>query len=570
MISAALVFASVFTASSAQTADSFSQVNVNLPNITVELKGTDFDTENLSGVKASLGDSALTVKEFHPYNQNDDSTLVYMMVDISATISKDEKYGGMVKNYIKEYASNMSSKDAMVLLTFGEKVTRILDATNDAEKIGKAVDNLEFNEDYTHLYDALDNVYNEVSSSVTDYTRTYAMVFTDCDDDTKTGVTEEEIKKYSTHQLPLYVAAPDFAEKKSTDALGAIARASGGNLEKTDTKESFRSFGDNIDKVSILTLEADNNNATGEEKNLQISFDNYSFNINVAVSRSVADNDLPSIKSLDYDEQNNRFIIKFSEKVTDASQKGAYSVVDESGKKWTIAEAEAQTASDIVQLVMSEQITNGLYTVAAEGLTDVSNQKNPLTENTKSVEVTGITPPVEEGMGILPLLIAVAGALVIIAGVTVMIIVLSRRNANKGEIGEIPIAAVVPHQVSSDVINEYSSCAPRVKHHIINENTVKLQMRIKTGKSSEQLINTEVADSVIIGRSSICEIFIDDAKLSRQHFAIENIDSELYISDLNSKNGTFVNGVRVTGRRKLVNHDRIVAGLSEISVTITE
>ena len=75
---------------------------------------------------------------------------------------------------------------------------------------------------------------------------------------------------------------------------------------------------------------------------------------------------------------------------------------------------------------------------------------------------------------------------------------------------------------------------------------------------------------MIVGRSSVCEIFIDDAKLSRQHFALENLNRELYISDLNSKNGTFVNGVRVDSRRKVMNHDRILAGLSEITVTITE
>ena len=553
-----------------QVSDDFSQVSVNMPDIIVELKGNSFEAEQ-DDISASLGGNALNVEDFHPYDQSKDSTLVYMLVDTSGTIARDSSYGEMIKDYIKHYAGNMSQQDAMVIVTFGKEVKKIQDATSDRDKIAKAVDKLTFNDDYTRLYDALDFAYNEAASNVTGYTRTYAMLFSDCADDTKTGITESEIKnKYMSHQLPLYVAAPDFAEKADTEVLGPIARASGGSLEKPENISEMNEFGDRIDNVSILKLKADTNLAAGEEQNLQVSFGDYSFNTKIMVARSVVDKEAPVIKKLSYDQQNNRFVISFSEKVTDASQKGSYSVVDEHGKKWTIAEAEAPTASETVQLVMAEQIPNGLYTITASNLTDTSNQKNALTENSKSIEVTGIVLPVQEdGFFALPLLIALgAGVLLIGAIVAILVIVLNSKKSHRDDtVLDIP---TIEEPQRAQVINEYEDTVSSVKHHIKNNNTIKLQLLIKTGNSSEQRINTEVFDSVIVGRSSICEVFIDDTKLSRQHFALENVKQELVISDLNSKNGTFVNGVRITGRRKLMNHDRIVAGLTEIQVMITE
>ena len=51
--------------------------------------------------------------------------------------------------------------------------------------------------------------------------------------------------------------------------------------------------------------------------------------------------------------------------------------------------------------------------------------------------------------------------------------------------------------------------------------------------------------TTVIGRASECEVCILDNGLSRRHSAIETIDGKSYLVDLRSKNGSFVNGVRV-------------------------
>jgi len=66
-----------------------------------------------------------------------------------------------------------------------------------------------------------------------------------------------------------------------------------------------------------------------------------------------------------------------------------------------------------------------------------------------------------------------------------------------------------------------------------------------------------------IGRSSRCDIFIDDAVVSSTHAVIERSEaanslneSEYYIRDLGSTNGTHVNNQPVTRQR--LNHEDII------------
>ena len=73
-------------------------------------------------------------------------------------------------------------------------------------------------------------------------------------------------------------------------------------------------------------------------------------------------------------------------------------------------------------------------------------------------------------------------------------------------------------------------------------------------------VEWDVEGSLFIGRSSICNIYFDDDRLSKQHFVIEVNKMGCYITDLDSTNGTFVNGVKMTNRRMLLDGDVITAG----------
>jgi len=69
--------------------------------------------------------------------------------------------------------------------------------------------------------------------------------------------------------------------------------------------------------------------------------------------------------------------------------------------------------------------------------------------------------------------------------------------------------------------------------------------------------------SVVIGRSKECDIRVSDPNISRQHAEIRQEGSTYWIVDLDSTNGTSVNG-RALKRAKLDDEDRITLGSTEL------
>src|SRR5580700_830169 len=69
------------------------------------------------------------------------------------------------------------------------------------------------------------------------------------------------------------------------------------------------------------------------------------------------------------------------------------------------------------------------------------------------------------------------------------------------------------------------------------------------------------AERISLGRSSAAELcFPDDNGLSRQHLALEREGDGWALRDLGSKNGTMLNGAKITARMPLKPGDRITAG----------
>jgi len=70
--------------------------------------------------------------------------------------------------------------------------------------------------------------------------------------------------------------------------------------------------------------------------------------------------------------------------------------------------------------------------------------------------------------------------------------------------------------------------------------------------------------SLTMGRNRDLELPLPDMKLSRRHCQILYNDEQCILKDLGSTNGTFVNGLRLSGQVELNDFDRIVLGDTEI------
>lgn len=72
-----------------------------------------------------------------------------------------------------------------------------------------------------------------------------------------------------------------------------------------------------------------------------------------------------------------------------------------------------------------------------------------------------------------------------------------------------------------------------------------------------------VATSATVGRSRTCDVCIDDETLSRVHARVQRVGDDWTIEDSGSRNGSFVNGVRVA-KKTLRSGDRIRLGASAL------
>jgi predicted component of type VI protein secretion system len=68
------------------------------------------------------------------------------------------------------------------------------------------------------------------------------------------------------------------------------------------------------------------------------------------------------------------------------------------------------------------------------------------------------------------------------------------------------------------------------------------------------------AGETIVGRSRDCDLCIPSSDISRRHCLIALANGQVTVEDLSSANGTFVNGVRITGVRKLRGDDELRIG----------
>jgi pSer/pThr/pTyr-binding forkhead associated (FHA) protein len=69
----------------------------------------------------------------------------------------------------------------------------------------------------------------------------------------------------------------------------------------------------------------------------------------------------------------------------------------------------------------------------------------------------------------------------------------------------------------------------------------------------------------VVGRGSDCQLALDDALVSRRH-AMLIVTDELFVEDLASRNGVWVNGEKIGGRTKLADGDKIRIGSQEMAV----
>lgn len=70
----------------------------------------------------------------------------------------------------------------------------------------------------------------------------------------------------------------------------------------------------------------------------------------------------------------------------------------------------------------------------------------------------------------------------------------------------------------------------------------------------------QLADELTVGRAEGCSITVDDTYVSQIHSRVYQRNGQLMVEDLGSTNGTYLNGVKVTGPMVMQRGDKLKVG----------
>jgi nucleoid-associated protein YgaU len=93
-----------------------------------------------------------------------------------------------------------------------------------------------------------------------------------------------------------------------------------------------------------------------------------------------------------------------------------------------------------------------------------------------------------------------------------------------------------------------------------------LRLTISSGEGAGTSFEPH-GERFVLGRDDACDVVLDDEEVSRQHAAVAELpDGRLRIEDLGSRNGTFVNGERISEPVELSGGEALTIGRTAINV----
>jgi uncharacterized protein YegL len=552
------------------------------PNVKIYMTGSEMSGEvSMSG---SVADVELTQNgDIKTFDETGEGLRYIILLDNSGSIN--EKQFKEAKKQLVKLRKNMKNNDEMQLYTVGT-----LDVTSDKTDVfGRTVVATETDlidsdcdliknityinavDGKTILYRSLNEVLEAQSSQTSiDSLRTVIILVTDGEDDSddvngNDNDKDTTLSNVKNSSIPVYgillnntSKSPNkkkikFTKNKLLDSgnshgyyYNCTSKDSGSIVKKAFTK---------IDKILrnetyVVSLVAGTNKKIVGKNELNLTVNNQAIDpISLDYSDYEVDADAPILVGTVKKEGDNTISFTIDDangvNLSDTKDKSHYTIEMDDGdgktKNWTIEQASASPDGNSVKVTLTiteEEFYNGDYTVIVDGIRDESQDQNKMSsaKSTFTVE-DGLNGATEARKAFVQKYWWIGlVVLVLILGIVVIIVVKKR---------SVKVVEMNPDE-------------------LIKADSKMIRLTITDRAGVIKNVEWNVEGSLFVGRSDICNIFFDDDRLSKQHFVIEVTKMGCYIEDLESTNGTFVNGVKMTNRRLLLDGDIITAGREKI------
>lgn len=552
------------------------QVNLNMPELVMYANG--MTVEEVSGAECYLAQEKLTpVGEPQVFADCGEGICYYVLLDISGSIP-DSYFKGM-KDGVMQLQEQLNPEDKLVLYSFGDEVLLAADGSQSADELAEVLDGLDNNNQETLLFEAIHQVASISEQMKEDHiTRQVLVVMTDGED---FALGKKQAQEAQTNLrdkgIPTYAFGIRDTKKEYINSFGEFARTSGGDITvftPEEGSEMLVGLKENLQDDIRAEYRASANLVTYQAEAFSLKFaDNTVVKKEVMSDHWIPDEEAPYlVKGTCISDQQIR--LEFSEPLKGLDGSANYQLTFEGEPVAVTGISYDKGSSSVVNLSLAEPVKNGTYELDLANITDISMEANPVvggssiegTERTKGMVAIAVTdaPEMQEPpkgpepfdyTGVLFLIFAAVVALIIV------VVVMSRKKKNTPE--PAAEAAAADNGPGRVVLNQ-----PGFSQHVVMpaEQTKELQVLISKNGMRPQPTVWKLGTSLIVGRSSICDICIEDGEMSRQHFCLEREGEQIYIMDLQSTNGTAVNGIRIGGKRRLDSGSTIEAGSIRITI----
>ena len=360
--------------------------------------------------------------------------------------------------------------------------------------------------------------------------------------------------------LPIYAVRIEnnAVSKEDINTFREIAKMSGGDIiscSVSDIAQEFQNFYAQIQNQYVIEVQADSNQVAEDVQSLYLKCGSVQSDTVTISAKSTADNQAPAFwGSPTISKENNTIAFRLSENITTTEgtplQTSNILLSRANGKKVEVQDV-AVTNNDgeyLLTVTLKDRMITGEYSIRLQNVTDVSVEKNAFVQTLSFSCDQGISPFLGWLLNywyIFAILVAVL--------LLFLLLLLVMKKKNIKSIKELFIS--LPPA-------EYE-----VKHFVEPPQGKKLKLYIEYPNGSHQEIAAEIVQSAMFGRSETCNFVFQDPKMSRQHFCIGCEGDHFVITDLETTNGTYVNGVRVSEPQVLHPGDKIFAGTSTIIVS---
>ena len=551
----------------------------------------DASYDGSSEVKGLLGDKELEMTDSRRWAETGYGIDYYFLIDNSKSVSEEDFQ--KVKSEILSAGEYMNPQDSVSIYVVGdtaEKKAGKLYAT-DADKLAEVVNGLNRDGMNTNLYNAIKDAATEISGENTDTifsetdnideglgfgkNRSVIVAVTDGVNDTTNGYGKDEtIEKLKENGIPLYLIQQRMNGESGSESrsdIQQVVRQSGGDLiliEDYQDSSSVKALSEKLGGCYVATFKADTNKTSADKTTFNIVYQSDEGEKtfapkDVKQDKHVSDSAAPEISSVEIVDEHTVKIV-YSKEVSDSAKNlSLYEIKDSKDKsiKPTGADFDVDSKNTIM-LTTSDTLWNGDYKLSvASGITDNSQEGNVMEAATKEVKFENGKDYVEEKKSFFQEYwwIVLIGFIVLV--IIILLIIFSVIKKRKGLVvvdDKMVLADRVDEQIHLQINKIQTGTAVNQGFPIL--------LIVKSGGKTVKEINAKVDGSLIVGRSEMCDLYIDDPHMSKQHFAIEFTGNMLMIMDLESRNGTYLNGVRLNGKRKLEQNDQIRAGSLDIVI----